>query len=91
MIGIQEKAVQELQCQSQMDLRGVVSVSPEVARHDCLSPIFTSGKAPSGYAASDWSIKMNQGSGSHLATTIMVIHGKKNAIGATELATRRGD
>jgi hypothetical protein len=34
---------------------------------------------------------MNRASGSRWATTIMVIHGKRNAIGATELATRRGD
>src|SRR6266566_2619332 len=33
---------------------------------------------------------MNRASGSRLATTITVIHGKKNATGATDLATRRG-
>ena len=32
--------------------------------------------------------RMNRASGSRLAIIIMVIHGKKNATGATNLATR---
>jgi len=36
----------------------------------------------------DYPKRMNQDSGSRSATTITVIHGKKNGIGATKLAIR---
>ncbi len=59
-----------------------------VAQHDYWCLTSTSGRAPSGCGVCAWSSRMNRASGSRLAITIMVIHGKKNGIGATELAIR---
>jgi hypothetical protein len=49
--------------------------------------ISISGKVPNGFVVFDFSTVMSQVFGSPLAITIMVIRGKKNAIGETELAT----
>ncbi len=57
-------------------------------QYACWCHISTSGRAPSGSGVCAWSTRMNRASGSRLATTITEIHGKKNAIGATKLATR---
>ncbi len=59
-----------------------------VARPACWCLTSTSGRAPSGCEACAWSTRTNRASGSRWATTITVIHGKKNAIGATDLAAR---
>jgi len=58
------------------------------ARPGSSSRISTSGKAPSGCGV--WSCRRwtDQASGSRLATTTMVIHGKSSATKAIELAAR---
>src|SRR5205823_5771541 len=57
------------------------------ARPACWCPISISGRAPSGSGVCGWSSRMTRVSGSRWATTIMGIHGKNSATGATELAT----
>jgi hypothetical protein len=59
-----------------------------VARPACWCLIFTSGRAPSGCGVCAWSSRTNRASGSRWAIIITEIPGKKNAIGATKLATR---
>src|SRR5260370_38443097 len=54
------------------------------------SSSLTSGSAPSGSEASNWSSRINRASGNRLATTLMEIHGKNSATRATKVATRGG-